>query len=83
MGGQHISNTRYADDTICSSKKDLIELLKAVKAAGQQSGLLLLNTKKTKVMMVVDEERNVTGNNFSVDGEVIEEVEALNFLAPS
>ena len=49
MGGRRISNLRYADGTtlVSSSKKDLIELLKAVKAASQQRGLLL-NTKKTK-----------------------------------
>ncbi len=63
---------------VCSSKKDQIELLKAEKGASQQRGLLL-NTKKTKVMFV-EEGRNITGNDFSVDGEVIEEVERFDFL---
>ena len=53
IGGQWITNLRYADDTslVCSSRKELMALLKAVKTASEERGLML-NTKKTKIMVV-------------------------------
>ena len=52
---------RYADDTtlVCSSKEELLELLGAVKEASEKKGLLL-DTKKTKIM-VVDDRREDQG----------------------
>ena len=53
IGGQRITDLRYADDTtlVCSSRKELIALLKAVKTASEERSLML-NTKKTKIMDV-------------------------------
>ncbi|XP_072050236.1 uncharacterized protein [Amphiura filiformis] len=80
IGGQRITNLRYADDTtlVCSSKEELMDLLKAIKSASEQRELIL-NTKKTKVM-IVDAGRNDTDANFSLEGDFIEEVESFEFL---
>ena len=53
FGGVQVRNLRYADDTtlICSSKEELMDLLKRVKAASEKKGLLLI-TKKTKIMVI-------------------------------
>ncbi len=76
FGRQRITNLRYADDTIlvCSSKEELLELLGAVKEAIEKKGLLL-NSKKTKIMVpVVDDRRKDQGESFMLNGNVIEEV---------
>jgi len=80
FGGQRITNLRYADDTtlVCGSKKELLELLGAVKRMSEKRGLLL-NTKKTKIM-VVDEARQDHGESFVMEGSVIEEVQSFEFL---
>ena len=80
IGGQRITNLRYADDTtlVCNSRKELMDLLRAVKIASEERGLML-NTKKTKIM-VVDGERSDANDVFSLDGDVIEEVESFEFL---
>ena len=53
IGGVRYSNLRFADDTtlMCSSKSELLELLKQVKEISKKTGLLL-NTEKTKIMVV-------------------------------
>jgi len=70
----------HADDTtlVCGSKKELLDLLKAVKSASEKRGLKL-NTKKTKIM-VIDEERNDEEEGFTLDGNNIEEVASFEFL---
>ncbi|XP_072025105.1 uncharacterized protein [Amphiura filiformis] len=71
FGGSSITNLRYADDTtlICSSREELLALLKCIKEASEEKGLLL-NAKKTKVMVI---DRNGTGEDFVIDGQKIEE----------
>ena len=53
FGGKKITNLRYADDTtlVCSSREELIDLLNRSKQASEEKDLLL-NTKKTKIMVV-------------------------------
>ena len=53
FGGMKITNLRYADDTtlVCASRKELMNLLKRIKIASERKGLLL-NTKKTKIMVL-------------------------------
>ena len=57
IGGRKINNLRYADDTtlLCESKEDLMELLTRIQHLSKEKGLLL-NTRKTKIM-VVDKNR--------------------------
>ena len=78
FGGTRISNLRYADDTtlICSSRKDLMDLLHRVKIASEKKGLLL-NTKKTKIMVV---DKDNTGSDFLLDGQKIEVVQQFEYL---
>jgi hypothetical protein len=78
FGGTKISNLRYADDTtlICSSRAELIDLLKHIKDASERKGLLL-NTKKTKIMVV---DRDRTNDEFVIDGQQIEEVKQFEYL---
>lgn len=78
FGGTLVTNLRYADDTtlICSSKKELMDLLKRVKDASEKKGLLL-NTKKTKVM-VIDKESD--DRDFMLDGDRIEVVQQFEYL---
>ena len=80
IGGRRITNLRYADDTtlVCGSKKELLDLLKAVKSASERRGLLL-NTKKTKIM-VIDDDRKDQDEGFVLDGNNIDEVESFEFL---
>ncbi|XP_072037259.1 uncharacterized protein [Amphiura filiformis] len=55
-----------------------MDLLEAIKSASEQRGLIL-NTRKTRVM-IVDAGRNNTDANFSLEGDLIEEVESFEFL---
>ena len=73
--GRAINNLRYADDTtlIAETKEDLGELIRNVKKASKEAGLLL-NLKKTEVMTTAEL------NNVEVDGESIEVVQEFNFL---
>jgi hypothetical protein len=78
FGGMMINNLRYADDTtlICASREELMMLLQRVKQASAKKGLLL-NTKKTKIM-VKDGAR--TNDDFFLDGQQIEEVDEFDYL---
>ena len=53
IGGRRISNLRYADDTtvLAASREELEELLERIQSISAEYGLLL-NTEKTKVMLV-------------------------------
>ena len=70
---------RFADDTtlLCTSKEELLALLKKVKEASKSQNLLL-NTQKTKIM-VLDKSRE-RKEDFVLDGENIEEVESFVYL---
>ena len=74
--GRTINNLRYADDTtlIAETKEDLEELIRNVKKASKEAGLLL-NVRKTKVMTTAEM------TNFEIDGESIEVVKKFNFLS--
>ena len=76
IGGRRETNLRFADDTtlLCTSKEELLGLLKKVKEASMSKNLLL-NTQNTKIM-VVDKDRE-RKEDFVLDGEKIEEVESL------
>ena len=71
-GGVKVNNLRYADDTtlLCSNRQDLMNLLSQVKSASEEKGLLL-NTKKTKIMVL---DKNDTGADFLLDRQKIEVV---------
>ena len=78
IGGRRQTNLRFADDTtlLCTSK-ELLALLKKVKEASKSQNLLL-NTQKTKIM-VLDKSRE-RKEDFVLDGENIEEVESFVYL---
>ena len=79
IGCTRETNLRFADDTtlLCTSKEELLGLLKKVKEASMSQNLLL-NTQKTMIMVVdIDRERN---EDFVLDGEKIEEVESYVYL---
>ena len=79
IGGVRRSNLRYADDTtlIASSKDELLEMIDAIKKTSCPRGLLL-NVKKTKIMVVDSLREDHT--DFILDNEKIEEVEDFNYL---
>ena len=78
FGGYQVTNLRYADDTtlICSSREQLVDLLERVKASSEKKGLLL-NTKKTKIMVI---DKDSDGRDFILDGEKIDEVQQFEYL---
>ena len=82
IGGRRDTNLRFADDTtlLCTSKEELLGLLKKVKEASMSKNLLL-NTQKTTIM-VVDKDRE-RKEDFVLDGEKIEEVESFVYLTLS
>ena len=53
VDGRQMTHLLFADDTtlICSSKQELLDLLKQTKEASEIRGLLV-NTRKTKIMVV-------------------------------
>ena len=77
IGGESVSNLRYADDTtlLANTKEELQQLIERVRVASEEAGLFL-NVKKTKVM-VIGEDQNP---GIVVGGEMIEVVEDFNFL---
>ena len=78
FGGVKVNNLRYADDTtlLCSSRQDLMNLLSQVKSASEEKGLLV-NTKKTKIMVL---DKNDSGADFLLDGQKIEVVKQFEYL---
>ena len=61
---------------ICSCKEELMELLNWVKIASEKKGLLL-NTKKTKIMVI---DKGTDDREFILDGEKIEEIQQFEYL---
>ena len=78
IGGVKLTNLRYADDTtlVCSSRQELMDLLCRVKDASEKKGLLL-NTKKTKIMVL---DKDDTGADYLLDGQKIEVVQQFEYL---
>ena len=78
IGGRRETNLRFADDTtlLCTSKEELLALLKKVKEASKYQNLLL-NTQKA-IIMVLDKGRE-RKEDFVLDGEKIE-VESFVYL---
>ena len=69
-GGRRDTNLRFADDKtfLCTSKEELLGLLKKVKEASMSQNLSI-NTQKTKIMVVgKGRERK---EDFVLDGEKI------------
>ena len=71
---------RFADATtlLCTNEEELLALLKKVKEASKSHNLLL-NTQKTKIM-VLDNKGRERKEDFVPDGEKIEEVESFVYL---
>ena len=78
FGGKKIMNLRYADETtlVCSSREELMDLLNRIKLASEEKDLLL-NTKKTKIMVV---DRDYDNTEFTVAGNTIEVVNWFEYL---
>ena len=79
IGGVRRSNLRFADDTtlIAKSREELLEMIAVVKDISRLKGLLL-NVKKTKIMVV---DNNRTGHaDFMLDGEKIDVVDDFIYL---
>ena len=79
IGGVRYSNLRFADDKtlMCSSKSELLELLKQIKEISKKRGLLL-STKKTKTMVVDSNRADI--EEFMLGEEKIEEVDNFVYL---
>ena len=78
IGGRSISNLHYADDTaLCGkSPQEINNIVHKVNDAGRKR-LLKLNARKTKQMVVGDENANVY---IDVDGETIDKVNSFKYL---
>ena len=55
---------------------ELMDLLRRVKEASEKKGLLL-NTKQTKIMVI---DKQSSGEDFLLDGKVIEDVSEFGYL---
>ncbi|XP_077290409.1 uncharacterized protein LOC143914177 [Arctopsyche grandis] len=82
MGGETITNIRYADDTALVTE-NLADLQRSLDRVHQESNRrgLRINLKKTK-FMIVDRMQTDTGN-LTLDGEVIERVKRFKYLGTS
>jgi hypothetical protein len=80
IGGNNISNLRYADDTALmeSSRDGIDSLTNAVNDAGKKLNLSL-NVKKTKLLSAG---RTPTSHsaNIKIDGQTVEEVDRFKYL---
>ena len=79
IDGVRYSNLRFAGDTtlMCSSKSELLELLKHLNEISKRRGLPL-NTEKTKIMVVSS--NRVEIEEFMLGGEKIEEADNFGHL---
>ena len=78
IGGRSISNLRYADDTaLCGkSPQEINNIVHKVNDVGRIR-LLKLNAHKNKLMVVGDENANVS---IDVDGETVAKVNSFKYL---
>jgi hypothetical protein len=78
IGGWHLSNLRYADDTtlVTPSLEELCDLLLKVKHESAALGLHL-NVAKTKIMMIGEDTRT---DPITIENEEVEVVKKFNFL---
>ena len=78
IGGWHLSNLRYADDTtlIATTLQELCDLLVRVKHESEEMGLHL-NVAKTKIMVIGED---VSADPIMVENEEVEVVSKFNFL---
>ena len=78
IGGRSISNLRYADDTALCGKslQEINNIVHKVNDAGRIR-LLKLNARKTKLMVVGDDNANVS---IDIDGETIAKENAIRYL---
>ena len=78
IDGRSISNLRYDDDTaLCvKSPQEINNIVHKVNDAGRIR-LLQLNARKTKLMVLRDENPNVS---IDVDGEIIAKVNSFKYL---
>ena len=78
IGGWHLSNLRYADDTtlITPSLEELCDLLLKVKHESEALGLHL-NVAKTKIMMIGEDTQT---DPIIIENEEVEVVTKFNFL---
>ena len=78
VGGQIINELRYADDTVlmANSKGDLIKLITAAKRLSGKYDLLL-NVKKTKVMVF---DKDCSDKDFQIDDERLDVVDSFDYL---
>ena len=79
IGGRSISKLRYADDTALCGKFPQEIIVHRVNDAGMIR-LLKLNARKTKLMVVGNENANVS---IDVDGETIDKVNNLGAIKTS
>ncbi|GFS04911.1 endonuclease-reverse transcriptase [Elysia marginata] len=79
MNGENINNLRYADDTVllAESENGLQNLVTIIEEKSEQYGLMM-NTKKTKVMVISKTEPPKV--NIKVKGECIEQIEQFKYL---
>jgi len=78
VGGRQINSLRYADDTtlLTTTEESINDM--AVKLVNEsKTSNMLLNAKKTKIMVAG---RQNTRVNLRMDGEQIEQVEQFKFL---
>ena len=80
INGHNINNLRYADDTvlIAEDEASLQDLFTAVKDNGEKCGLLM-NIKKTKVMLLTKDtkEKKVS---IHIDHKEVEQVQSFTYL---
>ena len=77
IGGQKVSNLRYADDTALCGKdhEEICNLLDAINERGKEKNMKL-NAKKTKVMHI----GKGLYQNVAIDGVILERVEDFIYL---
>ncbi|GFS24696.1 endonuclease-reverse transcriptase [Elysia marginata] len=79
VNGENLNNLRYADDTVllAESENDLQNLVTIIEEKSEQYGLMM-NTKKTKVM--VRSKTELPKVNIKVKGKCIEQIEQFKYL---
>ena len=80
VGGQNITNLRYADDTVLlvKSEEDLQKILDVVVKESELKGLSI-NCKKTECM-VVSKKNDIPRCSLIVKDQIIKQVSAFNYL---